>query len=147
MLIFGEHRRRIPELWDVDNALMAGIVQNQDAYMQSVAAQRPFFFDHITPLTEQCISRIRRAHRPPTPGGSWKAEDADYVILGQGSMVVQAEAVADYLRETRKLKVGVVNLTMFRPFPGGLIARSPAWAARAWRSWNAPTSRWPKTCR
>jgi pyruvate-ferredoxin/flavodoxin oxidoreductase len=29
---------------------MAGIVQNQDAYMQSVAAQRPFFFDHIDEL-------------------------------------------------------------------------------------------------
>jgi len=38
-----------------------------------------------------------------------------------GSMIVQAEAVADYLRETRKLKVGVVNVTMYRPFPGDLI--------------------------
>jgi pyruvate-ferredoxin/flavodoxin oxidoreductase len=36
-------------------------------------------------------------------------------------MILQAEAVADYLRETRKLKVGVVNLTMFRPFPGDLL--------------------------
>jgi pyruvate-ferredoxin/flavodoxin oxidoreductase len=32
---------------------MAGIVQNQDAYMQSVAAQRPFFFDHIDELTDR----------------------------------------------------------------------------------------------
>ena len=38
-------------------------------------------------------------------------------------MIVQAEAVADYLRETRKLKVGVVNLTMFRPFPGDLLGK------------------------
>ena len=38
-----------------------------------------------------------------------------------GSMIVTAEAVADYLRETRKIKVGVVNLTMFRPFPGDLL--------------------------
>jgi pyruvate-ferredoxin/flavodoxin oxidoreductase len=52
---------------------------------------------------------------------TFKAEDADYLILGMGSMIVQAEAVADYLRETRKLKVGVVNLTMFRPFPGDLL--------------------------
>ncbi|MFT7017964.1 MAG: pyruvate-ferredoxin/flavodoxin oxidoreductase, partial [Cyclobacteriaceae bacterium] len=35
-IIFGDQRRRIPELWDVDNPVMAGIVQNQDAYMQSV---------------------------------------------------------------------------------------------------------------
>lgn len=43
-LLFGPTRRRVPELWDVDNPLMAGVVQDQDAYMQSVAAQRPFFF-------------------------------------------------------------------------------------------------------
>ena len=30
-------------------------------------------------------------------------------------------SVADYLRETRKIKVGVVNMTMFRPFPGDLV--------------------------
>ena len=52
---------------------------------------------------------------------TYKMDDAEYVILGQGSMIVTAEAVADYLRETRKLKVGVVNLTMFRPFPGDLL--------------------------
>ncbi|HIE02946.1 MAG TPA: pyruvate ferredoxin oxidoreductase, partial [Thiotrichaceae bacterium] len=48
-------------------------------------------------------------------------EDADYIILGQGSMIVQAELVADYLRKTRKLKVGVVNMVFFRPFPGDLL--------------------------
>jgi pyruvate-ferredoxin/flavodoxin oxidoreductase len=76
----------------------------------------------------------------------FKTEDADYVILGMGSMIVQAEAVADYLRETRKLKVGVVNLTMFRPFPGDLLGASCA-ARRASWCWSAPTSRWPRTCR
>src|SRR5210317_805703 len=54
-IIYGDTRRRIPELWDVDNPVMAGIVQNQDAYMQSVAAQRPFFFDHIKDLSEQAM--------------------------------------------------------------------------------------------
>jgi pyruvate-ferredoxin/flavodoxin oxidoreductase len=29
--------------------------------------------------------------------------------------------VADYLRDKRKLKVGVVNITMYRPFPGDLL--------------------------
>ena len=36
-------------------------------------------------------------------------------------MLVTAEAVVDYLRETRGIKVGVVNLTMYRPFPGDLL--------------------------
>ena len=121
-ILFGNQRRRIPELWTVDNPVMIGTVQNQDAYMQSVAAQRPFFFAHIAGITDQAMDEFyeltgRRYNRVST----YRMEDAEYVIAGQGSMIVTAEAVADYLRETRKIKVGVVNLTMFRPFPGDLL--------------------------
>ncbi|MBI4556297.1 MAG: 2-oxoacid:acceptor oxidoreductase family protein [Candidatus Hydrogenedentes bacterium] len=121
-LMFGPQRRRIPELWNVDNPVMAGVVQNQDSYMQSVAAQRPFFFDHIAAITDQAMDEFyqltgRRHHRVST----YRAEDADYLIIGQGGVVWNAEAVADYLREARGIKVGVVNMTMFRPFPGDLL--------------------------
>ncbi|HRF41946.1 MAG TPA: 2-oxoacid:acceptor oxidoreductase family protein, partial [Saprospiraceae bacterium] len=54
---------------------------------------------------------------------SYRAEDADYLILGQGSIVPSTEAVVDYLRKTRGIKVGVVDLVMFRPFPSDLIAK------------------------
>lgn len=123
-IIYGDTRRRIPELWDVDNPVMAGIVQNQDSYMQSVAAQRPYFFDHIKELSEQAFEEYyqltgRRYDRVMT----YKADDADYLIVGQGSIIPSAEVVADYLRKTRKIKVGVVDLVMFRPFPGDLLAK------------------------
>lgn len=122
-IIYGETRRRIPELWDVDNPVMAGIVQNQDSYMQSVAAQRPFFFDHIKEITDKAFAEYyaltgRQYKRVMT----YKVEDADYLILGQGSVIPSAEVVADYLRKTRKLKVGVVDLVMFRPFPADLLS-------------------------
>ena len=122
-IIYGATRRRIPELWDVDNPVMAGLVENQDAYMQSVAAQRPFFYDHVQPLTDQAFEEFaaltgRRYARVM----SYRAEDADYLILGQGSLIPSAEVVVDYLRDTRKLKVGVVNVTMFRPFPADLLS-------------------------
>ncbi len=121
-LVYGETRRRVPEVWDVDKPMVSGPVQNQDAYMQAVAAQRPYFFQHIATLTDQVMDEYyaltgRRYRRVR----GYKMDDAEYVILGQGSMILQAEAVADYLRETRKLKVGVVNLTMYRPFPGDLL--------------------------
>ncbi|BFP39404.1 hypothetical protein FGF1_02490 [Flavobacteriaceae bacterium GF1] len=123
-IIYGETRRRIPELWDVDNPVMAGIVQNQDSYMQSVAAQRPFFFDHIQELTDRAFEEYyqltgRRYQRVMT----YRADDADYLILGQGSLVPSAEVVVDYLRETRGIKVGVVDLVMFRPFPADLLGK------------------------
>ncbi len=123
-IIYGDKRRRIPELWDVDNPIMAGIVQNQDAYMQSVAAQRPFFFDHIEAITDEAFDAYYQlTGRRYTRVESYRAEDADYLIVGQGSVVPSAEAVADYLRESRKLKIGVVNLSMFRPFPSDLLSQ------------------------
>ena len=121
-IIYGKTRRRIPELWDVDNPVMAGIVQNQDSYMQSVAAQRPFFFDHIQEIADQCFKEFYRlTGREYARVSTYRTEDADYLIIGQGSIIPSAETVVDYLREKRKLKVGVVNMIMFRPFPGDLV--------------------------
>ncbi|MDH5753207.1 MAG: 2-oxoacid:acceptor oxidoreductase family protein, partial [Deltaproteobacteria bacterium] len=123
-LVFGPRRRRIPELWDVDNPVMLGISQNQESYAQMVAGQRPFFFDHIEPLAEQAMDEYyqltgRRYGRI----GTYLTEDADYLLVGQGSVIPSAEVVAEYLRKKRNLKVGVVNLTFFRPFPGDALAK------------------------
>ncbi|NNJ55782.1 MAG: pyruvate ferredoxin oxidoreductase [Bacteroidia bacterium] len=123
-LIYGDTRRRIPEVWTVDNPMMTGIVQNQDSYMQSVAAQRPYFFNHIKELTDLAFDEYYNlTGRKYARVMSYKAEDADYLILGQGSVVTSAEVVVDYLRETRNIKVGVIDLVMFRPFPSDLIGK------------------------
>ena len=124
-IVFGPTRRRIPELWDVDNPAQIGVVQNQDSYAQGVAAQRPFYFDHIRPIARQVFDEYYQltGRRYDFIEG-YRLEDADYVIVGMGSMTENAEAVADYLRETRGLKVGVLNVTMFRPFPGPEVARA-----------------------
>ena len=123
-MLYGPKRRRVPSSWDVDNPMQTGVVQNQDAYMQAVAAQRPYFFDHIPALFDKNAEEFyeltgRRYNRID----AYRCDDADYIILGQGSMTVQAAAVADWLRENRKIKVGVVNITMFRPFPGDLLGQ------------------------
>ncbi|MEW8563086.1 MAG: 2-oxoacid:acceptor oxidoreductase family protein, partial [Candidatus Thiodiazotropha sp.] len=115
-------RRRVPIVWDVDNPMLSGSVQNQDAYMQTVAAQRPYFFQHIPEIADQVMEEYyqltgRRYQRI----GCYDTDKADYVIVGMGSMIVQAHGVADYLLKNRKLKVGVVDITMFRPFPGDLL--------------------------
>ncbi len=123
-MLYGPKRRRVPSNWDVDNPMQTGVVQNQDAYMQAVAAQRPYFFDHIPALFDKNAEEFfaltgRRYNRVD----AYRCDDAEYIILGQGSMTVQAAAVADWLRETRKIKVGVVNITMFRPFPGDVLGQ------------------------
>ncbi len=123
-IMYGDKRRRVPVLWDVDNPVLAGCVQNQDAYMQSVAAQRPYFFDHIREIADQCMAEYSAlTGRPYKRVATYRCEDAEYLIVGMGSLMGTAEAVADYLREKRGLKVGVVNMTMYRPFPGDLLGK------------------------
>ena len=122
-LTFGAQRRRIPEMFDLDYPSMLGVVQNQESYAQGVAAQRPFYFDHVAPLTDRAFDEYAAlTGRCYARASGHLTADADWVILGQGSVVENAEAVADHLRATRGLKVGVVNLTMFRPFPADLVA-------------------------
>jgi pyruvate-ferredoxin/flavodoxin oxidoreductase len=124
-ILYGETRRRIPMLWDVDEPVTSGVVQNQDAFMQAVAAQRPFFYDHVTSITDEVMAEYealtgRRYRRI----GDFNLDKADYVIMGMGSLIPQARAIADYLAKTRKLKIGVLDVTIFRPFPGDLITKA-----------------------
>jgi pyruvate-ferredoxin/flavodoxin oxidoreductase len=123
-LVFGATRRRIPEMFDLDYPAMLGVVQNQDSYAQGVAAQRPFYFDHVAELTDRAFAEYASlTGRRYARASGYRLDDADWVILGQGSVVSNAEAVADWFREARRLKVGVLNLTMFRPFPSDFITR------------------------
>jgi pyruvate-ferredoxin/flavodoxin oxidoreductase len=123
-MVFGEKRRRIPEMFNFDSPAMLGTVQNQDSYAQGVAAQRPFYFDHVQALTDQAMAEYgeltgRRYSRVM----GYKLEDAEYVLLGQGSVVGNAETVADYFRREKGIKVGVVDMVMFRPFPTDMVAK------------------------
>ncbi len=81
-LVYGATRRRVPEVWDVDKPMVSGTVQNQDAYMQAVAAQRPYFFNHIADLTDVTMAEYhaltgRRYRRV----SGYRMDDAEYVIL------------------------------------------------------------------
>lgn len=122
-ILFGKTRRRVPETWSIDQPTQTGGHQNPDSYMQTVAGQRPYFFNHVNEIADQCMDEWfeltgRRYHRI----NQYCCKDADYLIIAQGSIIDSAEITANYLRNTRKLKVGVVNLTVFRPFPGDLLS-------------------------
>ena len=123
-LVFGGKRRRIPEMFNIDYPAMLGVVQNQDSYAQGVAAQRPFYFDHVAALADRAFDEYAAfTGRRYARADGYRLDDAEWAIVGQGSVVPNAEAVADHLRETRALKIGVLNLTMFRPFPTDLITQ------------------------
>jgi pyruvate-ferredoxin/flavodoxin oxidoreductase len=122
--VFGERRRRVPEVFNLDYPAMLGVVQNQDSYAQGVAAQRPFYFDHLVELTDRAMADYAElTGRSYARVMGYRLDDADYVLVGQGSVVPSCEAVVDHLRSSRKLRIGVLNLTMFRPFPSDLISK------------------------
>lgn len=121
-MVFGERRRRIPEMFDLDYPAMLGVVQNQDSYAQGVAAQRPFYFDHLTEITDAAFEDYAAlTGRRYARATGYRTEDAEYLVAGQGSIVWNLEAVVDHLREQTGLRIGVVNVTMFRPFPADRI--------------------------
>ncbi|MDP3909145.1 MAG: hypothetical protein Q8Q14_02035, partial [Gemmatimonadales bacterium] len=123
-LTFGPKRRRIPEMFDLDYPALLGPVQNQDSFAQGVAAQRPFYFDHVAELADRAMREYAElTGRRYARALGYRLDDAEYVIAGQGSVVGNAEAVADHLRETRGLRVGVLDLVMFRPFPADLVTK------------------------
>ena len=85
-------RRRIPELYDFDYPASLGVVQNQESYAQGVAAQRPFYFDHIAALSDQAFAEYANlTGRSYSRAMGYRLEDADYVIAGQGSVICNAQ--------------------------------------------------------
>lgn len=122
-ILYGKSRRRVPETWTVDQPTQSGGEQDSDSYMQSVAGQRPYFFDHVAEITDQCMGEwFKLTGRRYQRINQFLCDDADYLIIAQGSALNTIELTADYLRSNRKLKVGVVDMTLFRPFPGDLIS-------------------------
>ncbi|MBI4349213.1 MAG: 2-oxoacid:acceptor oxidoreductase family protein [Elusimicrobia bacterium] len=123
-MLFGKTRRRVPKLWDVDNPAQVGVVQNQDSYAQGVAAQRPYFYDHVDELGAKAMEEYAElTGRRYDTVLEYRTEDAEYLIVAMGSCAENAEAAADWLRATRGVKVGVVQVVWFRPFPGARLAR------------------------
>ena len=51
----------------------------------------------------------------------YRCEDAEYVLVGMGSVMGTTRLVVDKLR-SEGLKVGLVKVRYFRPFPNGEIA-------------------------
>jgi pyruvate-ferredoxin/flavodoxin oxidoreductase len=113
-----EHLRRI---FDPNHPLQSGVVQNQESYMNGRVAQR-LYYDRVAPavraamdeyalLTGRAYDAIRK----------YRMEDADFALIGLGSMMETAEAAVDFLRE-QGMRIGVISITSFRPFPAAQVA-------------------------
>ena len=117
-LFVGPPADKLERLFDPTRPLLSGPVQNQDSYMKGKVAQR-YFTDRLgEALAAAFVEYGQRTGRSYGFVDAYQMEDAEYALVGMGSMMETAAATADWLRRERGLKVGVVHVTSFRPFPG-----------------------------
>src|SRR5574341_712138 len=114
--------QRIRKLFDPAAPLLSGPVQNQDSYMKGKVAQR-FFYERVAPALECAMEKFTRlTGRPFSLLRPYRMDDAEYALVGMGSMMETAEATVDYLRG-RGMRIGLVHITSFRPFPSRQLAQ------------------------
>ena len=115
---------RLRNLMNPAKPIMSGVVQNQDAYMKGKIAQR-YFTDRLGAIVEAAMSRFgERTGRRYGLVEPYRLEDAEYALVGMGSLVETAMATADWLRARRGVRVGVLGVTVFRPFPAREIVEA-----------------------
>ncbi|MBI3977121.1 MAG: 2-oxoacid:acceptor oxidoreductase family protein [Chloroflexi bacterium] len=109
---------KLRNLFDPSNPLQSGVVQNQDSYMKGKVAQR-YFYERVKPALAAAMTEFTElTGRPYALVQTYRMKDAEYAVVGMGSMIETAMATADWIREHRRIPVGVVHVTSFRPFPG-----------------------------
>jgi len=123
--LFGPRRRRVPRMIDLTNPVLLGPVQNQEHYMQGVAARRNHFTEPILPFLEEAYAKFGdltgRNYGLVT---CYKTDDADTVFVSLGSAAENIEAAVDYLRERSHATVGSIHLNVIRPFPEAAVVRA-----------------------
>jgi pyruvate-ferredoxin/flavodoxin oxidoreductase len=117
----GDPRERLTDLLSPAEALMTGVVENQDAYMKGRIGQRAFYDRIPGCLTAAFNEWATLTGRPYDVIAQHRSEDAEQIVVCMGSMADTAVAVVDRLRDAGS-PVGCIAVTAFRPFPGGELA-------------------------
>jgi pyruvate-ferredoxin/flavodoxin oxidoreductase len=120
----GSPAERLMNLMDTASPMMSGVVQNQDSYMKGKIAQR-WYYDRVGPALAEAFEvfyqNTGRRYDLVLP---YRCEDAEYIVVGMGCYMETCEATVDYLRHTRGIKVGCLNVCCFRPFPSRRIVEA-----------------------
>ncbi len=123
-LFVGDPNRRLRNLMDPEIPVMSGVVQNQDSYMKGKIAQRTYYdkvMGSIRNAMDEFAEMTGRRYDPVIP---YRLDDAEYAIVGSGSMMETAQPAVDWIREHMGVKVGLLHITAFRPWPSADIVKA-----------------------
>ncbi|HRY08985.1 MAG TPA: 2-oxoacid:acceptor oxidoreductase family protein [Candidatus Nanopelagicales bacterium] len=110
-------RQLVPALVDVNSPGLTGPVQNQPDFQAGAADHRTHFASAVPALARQAMAEYSAlTGRTYSPVIAYDCEDADYIMVGLGSITDDVRAVLPVLRE-QGLKVGVVSVKLLQPFP------------------------------
>jgi len=113
----GDPNQKLRCLFDPRHPMMTGVVQNQDSYMKGKIAQRTFY-DKVPGAVQEAMGEFyAKTGRRYRMVDTYRMDDAEFALVGMGGMMETAQAAADYMRDELDLKVGVVHVTCFAPFP------------------------------
>jgi len=117
----GDPRVRIRDLFNPAEALMTGVVQNQDSYMKGRIGQRAYT-DAIPALLDGAMAEwTALTGRRLGQIEAYRTEDAHEILVAMGTIADTAISVVDHLRAQGR-PVGCVAVTAFRPFPARELA-------------------------
>ncbi len=120
----GKPQDNLINMMDPYHPIMSGVVQNQDSYMKGKIAQRVYTDKIEEALIKNMAEFYKLTGRQYGLISEYKMDDAEFAIVGMGSMIETAEAAVNYLRKEKGIKVGIVHVTSFRPFPGKQIVEA-----------------------
>jgi pyruvate-ferredoxin/flavodoxin oxidoreductase len=125
----GDPHDRIRDLFDPSEALMTGVVQNQDSYMKGRIGQRAYTDRIPGEIAAAMTEWTQLTGRPLGAIEAYRCTDASEVLVAMGTIADTAIAVVDHLRALGR-PVGCVAVTSFRPFPaaelGAVLRRARA---------------------
>ena len=123
-LLFGGERRRIPCWHDTDRPVLLGSAQPAGIWGLGRAASRLLLAQPLAKtVTDSLELFARQSGRRHVPISGHRVNDAELLLVAMGAAIETAEAVADQLRSTRKLKVGVLGVRSLQPFPAESIVQ------------------------
>ncbi len=116
-MIFGKTRRRIPNWFHFDYPTINGVSKDPGAMTLEKAAHDIYIGDSASSILMQaCTEFGKLTGRNYSGVTSHKMNDAEYILIVQGSAFQKAAAVVDHLR-SKKIKAGCLNVNVSKPFP------------------------------
>lgn len=126
-ILFGPTRRRVPKVIDLKNPALIGPVQNQEHYMNGVAARRNNFVEPILHFLQEAYDEFGKlTGRHYGFVGEYNTQNSEAVFITLGSSAENIEAAIDYIRDNFGEEVGVVHVNVILPFPEAAVVKAIA---------------------